>query len=72
MENEHNLYCVSEIVPVDDDGRWTIDVKEYEPKVNNGDVLRFRIQANPTVANSKTGKHARHDVVMDLKLKRRS
>lgn len=70
LDDGRTVYCVSAEPPVATDG-WSVETKEYSPKVEEGDILRFRICANPTKANSTTGKHQRHDVVMDLKRRMR-
>ncbi|MDO5861572.1 MAG: type I-E CRISPR-associated protein Cas6/Cse3/CasE [Thermoplasmata archaeon] len=67
LDDGRTIYCVSAEPPVGTDGLWKVETKEYSPRVEEGDILRFRICANPTKANSSTGKHQRHDVVMDLK-----
>lgn len=69
LDDGRTIYCVSATVPVCEDGSWVVETKPYEPIIMEGQVLRFRLCANPTVANSNTGKHQRHDVVMDMKRK---
>lgn len=66
-EGGRRIYCVSDRVPQCDSKKWLIETKPYDPTIQEGDVYRFHTCVNPTVANSNTGKHQRHDVVMDLK-----
>ena len=65
--DERTIYCVSTRVPVSNDGTWDVESKPYDPFIEEGDYFRFRVCVNPTVANDSTGKHQRHDVVMDMK-----
>lgn len=66
MDDGRTVYMVSASEPVFNES-WSVESKAYNPIVSVGDVYSFRLKANPTVANSTTGKHQRHDVVMDLK-----
>lgn len=52
----------------DGKGIWQVDTKEFKPKLDAGDRLRFLLRANPVV--TRNGK--RHDVVMDAKSALRS
>lgn len=65
--NGRIIYSVSENIPVCNDNTWKVEVKPYDPQIQNGDLFRFYLCANPTVTNSNTGKHQRHDVVMAKK-----
>lgn len=67
QDDGRRIYCVSERMPVCDNGRWIVETKPYDPIIAEGDIFRFHTCVNPTVANSRTGKHQRHDVVMDMK-----
>lgn len=49
--------------PVDALGLWSVETKAYEPDLERGQTLAFKLRANPTV--TRLGK--RHDVVMDCK-----
>jgi CRISPR system Cascade subunit CasE len=69
MGDERTIYCVSAKVPVSNEGYWNVETKPYNPLINEGDHFQFRVCVNPTVANEATGKHQRHDVVMDTKRK---
>ncbi len=51
---------VSEKAPTKSPG-WEIQTKPYLPRFNHGDVLTFKLTANPVV--TRAGK--RHDLVMD-------
>ena len=47
---------------------WTIQSKDYAPKLKVGQRLAFSLRANPVVTRTRSsGKSSRHDVVMDLK-----
>lgn len=62
------IYAVSESEPVDLDGIWEIDQKEYSPVLRTGQHLGFSLRANPVrTKRNEEGKHCRHDVVMDAK-----
>ena len=71
MDDGRTIYMVSSREPLFND-HWMVESKEYDPKINPGDVFRFRLLANPTVMKTKDNKHKRHDVVMDLKQKLRA
>ena len=71
MDDGRTIYMVSSKEPVSNNN-WSVESKEYDPKLHEGDVFRFRLLANPTVMKTADGKHKRHDVVMDLKQKLRS
>ena len=61
------VYAVSQRRPVDSNGIWDVEVKDYDPKIKSGMRLGFTVRVNPT--RKREGK--RHDVVMDLKYKNR-
>ncbi|GLI45715.1 type I-E CRISPR-associated protein Cas6/Cse3/CasE [Methanoculleus bourgensis] len=62
------IYAVSESEPVDLDGIWEIDQREYNPVLRAGQRLGFSLRANPVrTKRNEMGKHCRHDVVMDAK-----
>ena len=46
---------------------WNVQTRDYAPKLEAGARLGFDLRANPVVAHSGEGKHARHDVVMQEK-----
>lgn len=66
MGDGRTVFLLSEKRPVENES-WVVETKEYNPCFENGDLFCFRLCANPTKANSKTGRHQRHDVVMDMK-----
>jgi CRISPR system Cascade subunit CasE len=63
------FYVVSAIKPDGGgDGLWTIQSKEYNPKVHEGQRLAFKLRVNPVRSKGEKGKRGtRHDVVMDAK-----
>ncbi|MFC0178773.1 type I-E CRISPR-associated protein Cas6/Cse3/CasE [Thorsellia kenyensis] len=62
------FYVQSEELPVSNGNQFILETKEYEPKLNVGDKLSFRLRVNPTIKiNGK-----RHDVVMHAKTKLRN
>ncbi|WP_028312814.1 type I-E CRISPR-associated protein Cas6/Cse3/CasE [Derxia gummosa] len=60
-------YVVSQRAPGRPDAGWTLDVRDYAPRVRVGDRLAFELRANPTVRHDRSGKSQRHDVVMEAK-----
>lgn len=68
------IYLVSGRKPINDEGLWEIRTKPYEPRIRAGERLAFSLRANPvrTKKTGENGKHARHDVIMDAKLRRRA
>ena len=62
------FYLVSQRLPEDADNVWQIDHREYRPRLRNGQRLGFSLRANPVITRKDaSGKHKRHDLVMDLK-----
>lgn len=61
-----SYYLVSARKPRDKAG-WKTEVKEYAPRLRNGDVLAFKLRCNPTVTRLVGGKKKRCDVVIDEK-----
>ena len=62
------IYAVSEADPVDLDGIWDIESKEYRPVLRKGQQLAFSLRANPVrTKRDEKGCQHRHDVVMDAK-----
>jgi CRISPR system Cascade subunit CasE len=59
-----DFLVVSRRQPIDSLGYWSVETKPYDPRFVTGQVLAFKLRANPTIA--RNGK--RHDVVMDRKL----
>lgn len=61
-------YVVSRRKPESPQTIWTVEHKEYQPKIHTGQQLAFRLRVNPVVTHtSEQGKKQRHDVVMNLK-----
>jgi len=58
-----DFLVVSARPPADPLGVWKIESKPYDPRFAPGDILAFKLRANPTIAR----KGKRHDVVMDRK-----
>lgn len=63
------FYVVSERAPLPRFGAWQSETRAYAPQLEAGESLRFELRANPTVRHDRTGKSARHDVVMEAKKK---
>lgn len=61
------FYVVSNSKPVNDSPIFSVESKRYDPSLKEGDVLSFKLRANPTVARKVEGskKSKRHDVVMN-------
>jgi len=60
-------YVVSKDTPIKETPLLAAETKSYEPLLNTGDRLSFKLRANPVVARkeSENAKSARHDVVMN-------
>jgi CRISPR system Cascade subunit CasE len=67
VKGEPLFYTVSESQPVAEHPFFAVESKSYSPLLAQGDVLAFRLRANPTIARKREGKKnsVRHDVVMD-------
>lgn len=63
------FYVVSHRVPVVPGSSWRVRSRDYAPKMQAGDRLRFDLRANPVVTRDADGKRKRHDVVMQAKKK---
>ncbi len=62
------IYAVSEADPVDLDGIWHVEQKDYCPALKPGQRLGFSLRANPIrTKRDEKGQQKRHDVVMDAK-----
>jgi len=61
IHGEPIYYVVSSSRPFSENPFFQVDVKEYQPKLQKGDGLRFELRANPVI--TRNGK--KHDVVMD-------
>lgn len=63
------LYALGAAAPKVNPEVWTVQSKEFAPKLQAGDQLGFVLRANPTRRKSKgEGAGKRHDVVMQRKL----
>jgi len=61
-------YLLSESLPEDRAGVWQIESRPYEPQLQAGQRLAFRLRVNPVVTRrDEKGRHCRHDVVMNAK-----
>lgn len=68
-DNRRTSYLVlSDRVPQSDSGLWTIESREYRPRLTKAQRLRFLVRVNPVVKRrDDQGRQHRHDVVMDAK-----
>lgn len=63
-------YVVSTREPQALNSAWRVQARPYAPRLQRGMRLRFDLRANPVVAgHNEQGKHVRHDVVMQTKIK---
>ena len=67
VEGMPRYYIVSKRLPQSASTAWRIQSRDYAPKIERGMRLRFDLRANPVVTHGRTGKSARHDVVMEEK-----
>lgn len=59
---------VSRRQPLDREGLWRVESKEYQPQLEHGQRLGFSLRVSPVVTRrDEAGRQRRHDVVMDLK-----
>lgn len=61
------FYCVSQRPAVAPHPAWQVQSREYAPRVEARDRLRFDLRVNPTQARERDGKSRRDDVVMHAK-----
>lgn len=63
------FYVLSKRQPRDRAGLWDIESKPYQPDIQIGDRLAFKLRVNPVVTREgEAGSRSkRHDVVMDAK-----
>lgn len=62
------FYVVSERLPVDSTGLWSIDSKPYHPRLARNERFFFCFRANPVRTKRDEGnRQHRHDVVMEAK-----
>lgn len=64
VRGEPVYYLVSETKPIMSHGLFEVAVKEYQPCLQEGDILQFDLRANPVV--TRQGK--KHDIAMDAQL----
>lgn len=59
------FYTVSVSTPSGENDLWSIESKEYGPRLKDGMRLTFTVTVNPVVTHTdESGKQKRHDVVM--------
>lgn len=58
------FYVLSQRAPRIQGNAWSLQTRDYAPKLKTGMRFRFDLRANPTVAERHDGKARRHDVVM--------
>jgi CRISPR system Cascade subunit CasE len=61
------FYVLSQRLPRTQNGAWSLQTREYAPKLKTGMRFYFDLRANPTVSERRDGKVHRHDVVMQEK-----
>lgn len=63
------FYVLSQRQPLDHVGLWDIESKPYQPNIQVGNRLAFKLRVNPVVtrAGEAGSRSKRHDVVMDAK-----
>lgn len=61
------FYVVSKRQPEAIGSAWSVQSREFSPRLEIGDRLQFELRANPVVTVSTDGKSKRHDVVMQEK-----
>lgn len=62
-------YILSAPKPIDSTSLFSVETKPFSPKLEKGDLLSFRLRANPVVSKKEAGKKnsKQHDVVMNAK-----
>ena len=61
-------FVISEKEPMNPNGIWGIESKQYDPVVQAGDMCYYDLRVNPVIKRTDgAGKTKKHDVVMDLK-----
>jgi CRISPR system Cascade subunit CasE len=61
------FYVVSERPACSPSAAWAVQSREYRPRLEAGDRLRFTLRANPVVTVKHGDRSVRHDVVMHEK-----
>ena len=60
------FYTLSALEPFDMNNLWDVQVKNFQPKIKNGDTLFFMLQANPRVCRkNEAGKTIYCDSIQD-------
>ena len=68
-----SFLVVSEREPVTPSPVWIVETKEYAPRLETEQTLRFALRANPVIRRrTDEGKQRRDDVVMDAKRRYRA
>mgnify|MGYP006278796071 CR=1 FL=1 len=66
------FFAVSERRPMSESRLWKVETKPYDPVLHQGEDLSFLMRVNPVITrHDDSGKHKRHDMVMDIKLQAR-
>lgn len=70
-DNRPLYYVVSQHEPLQKSPLFSIETKVFRPVLSVGDILHFKLRANPTVSRQVEGKRLsqRHDVLMDAQRK---
>lgn len=67
------FFVLSQSSPQPVDTILKVQIKAFEPQLNKGDRLAFKLRVNPTVCiTDKQGKSRRHDVLMHAKKRAKS
>ncbi|MCO6428717.1 type I-E CRISPR-associated protein Cas6/Cse3/CasE [Nitrosomonas communis] len=61
------FYVVSARKPQSFSGAWQVQIRDYDPQLQEGQRLAFELRANPVVTHKVNGKSRRDDVVMHEK-----
>ena len=61
------FYVLSKRQPETFGSAWSVQSREFAPRLEIGDQLQFDLRANPVITVSREGKSKRHDVVMQEK-----
>lgn len=63
-----SFLVLSQRRPGNDGGLWEVQTKNFAPRLQPGQRLRFSIRINPVIKRrDENGRQQRHDLVMDLK-----
>ncbi|MCV6613782.1 MAG: type I-E CRISPR-associated protein Cas6/Cse3/CasE, partial [Cellvibrionaceae bacterium] len=63
-------YLLSQTAPSRQSAIFEVSTKLFDPQLDTGDILDFRLRANPTIAKQggANAKSKRHDVIMNAQL----